>query len=87
MASAAETPRLQPEINHDFIIKMITFQIFISNMKNKKYKEMINKDEEKMKTVHFGDSSYNDFIEYNKIKRCNHQLPVVAAWCKLQACT
>ena len=46
---------------------MITFQIFVSNMKNKKYKVIIYKNEEKIKTVHFGDSRYNDFIEYNKI--------------------
>ena len=45
---------------------MITFQIFVSNMKNKKYKVIIYKNEEKIKTVHFGDSRYNDFIEYNK---------------------
>ena len=46
---------------------MITFQIFVSDMKNKKYKVIIYKNEEKIKTVHFGDSRYNDFIEYNKI--------------------
>ncbi len=46
---------------------MITFQIFVSNMKNKKYKVIIYINEEKIKTVHFGDSRYNDFIEYNKI--------------------
>jgi len=46
---------------------MITFQIFESNMKNKKYKVIIYKNQEKIKTVHFGDSRYNDFIEYNKI--------------------
>jgi hypothetical protein len=46
---------------------MITFQIFESNMKNKKYKVIIYKNQEKIKTIHFGDSRYNDFIEYNKI--------------------
>ena len=46
---------------------MITFHIFLSNKKNKKYKVIIYKNEEKMKTIHFGDSRYNDFIEYNKI--------------------
>ena len=46
---------------------MITFHIFLSNMKNKKYKVIIYKNEEKIKTIHFGDSRYNDFIEYNKI--------------------
>ena len=46
---------------------MITFHIFLSNMKNKKYKVIIYKNEEKIKTIHFGDSRYNDFIEYSKI--------------------
>ena len=46
---------------------MITFHIFLSNKKNKKYKVIIYKNEEKMKTIHFCDSRYNDFIDYNKI--------------------
>jgi hypothetical protein len=57
---------------------MITFQIFDSDMKNKKYKVIIYKNEENIKTVHFGDSRYNDFIEYNKInsKLANERNPL-----------
>ena len=45
---------------------MITFHIFLSNKKNKKYKVIIYKNEEKIKTIHFGDSRYHDFIENNE---------------------
>ena len=46
---------------------MKTFHIFSSDMKNKKYKVIIYKNDKKIKTIHFGDSRYKDFIEYNKI--------------------
>ena len=46
---------------------MYSFKLFKSDMKNKKYKVIIYKNKDKIKTLHFGDSRYNDFIEYNKI--------------------
>ena len=46
---------------------MYSFQLFKSNKKYKKYEVIVFKDDKKIKTIHFGDSRYNDFIEYNKI--------------------
>ena len=46
---------------------MYSFQLFKSDKKNKKYEVIIFKDNEKIKTLNFGDSRYKDFIEYNKI--------------------
>ena len=48
---------------------MYSFQLLDSNIKNKKYKVIIYKDGNKLKTLHFGDSRYKDFIEYNKISK------------------
>ena len=52
---------------------MYSFQLFKSNKKNKKYEVNIYKDNEKIKTLNFGDSRYKDFIEYNKINVQNYQ--------------
>ncbi len=41
---------------------MYSFQLFKSNKKNKKYEVIIYKNKEKIKTLHFGDSRYKDFI-------------------------
>ena len=43
---------------------MITFQMCLSNKKNKKYQVILYKFR-KDKNITFGDSRYNDFIEYD----------------------
>ncbi len=48
---------------------MYSSQLLDSNIKNKKYKVIIYKDGNKLKTLHFGDSRYKDFVEYNKINK------------------
>ena len=46
-----------------------TFELFNSNSPNKKYKVIIYGNGVKIKTLHFGDSRYKDFIEYSKINK------------------
>ena len=48
---------------------MFHFQIFESPNKHKKYMVIIFNDFNKIKTIHFGDSRYKDYIEYNKIDK------------------
>ncbi len=46
-----------------------TFELFNSSNPNKKYKVIIYDNRVKIKTLHFGDSRYKDFIEYYKINK------------------
>ena len=46
-----------------------TFELFNSNSPNKKYKVIIYENGTKIKTLHFGDNRYKDFIEYYKINK------------------
>ena len=46
---------------------MYSFKLFDSERNNKKYKVVIYENKQPIKTIHFGDNRYNDFIEYNKI--------------------
>ncbi len=46
---------------------MYSFTVSKSDRKNKKYKVIIYENGITRKTIHFGDSRYKDFIEYNRI--------------------